>query len=81
MGVTYSQDYLRMSLLNDNFEVVTIDGRPEYRYASARHDSGHYYLPEDVHIRRQAIRATVLLGLLNPIRGRYEVGSARYWPA
>ena len=71
MGVTYSQDYLRMSLLNDNFEVVTINGRPEYRYTSTVDDS-EYYLPEDVHIRRQAIRASVLLGLLNPIRGRYE---------
>ena len=79
MAVQYSEDYLKMSLLYDNFEVVIIDGRPEYKYTSARHESGHYYLPEDVHMRRQAIRATVLLGLLNPIRGRYE-GSARHWP-
>ena len=70
MGVNYSEDYLRMSLLYDDFEVVLIGGSPEYKYTSTVDDS-EYYLPKDVHTRRQAIRARILLGLLNPVQPDY----------
>ena len=68
--ITYSTDYLSMSLLYDNFEAVVINGHTEYKYTRVTDDSA-YYLPKDVHNRRQAIRAKIILGLLNPIQPDY----------